>query len=67
MPRANNIVIEFDEETQDCYIIWRPIIVSSGKTKCESLGDLRETAHSSIDNLITRELMSICNEKESLE
>lgn len=67
MPRANHIVIEFDEETQGCYIIWRPIIIGSGKTKRESLEDLREAAHFSIDTLITRELMSICNDEESLE
>ena len=67
MPRENHIVIEFDEIAQDYYIIWRPIIIGSGKTKRESLEDLREAAHFSIDTLITRELMSICNDEESLE
>jgi hypothetical protein len=67
MPRANHIVIEFDEETHNCYIIWRPIIIGSGKTKRESLEDLREAAHFSVDTLITRELTRIRNDEESLE
>jgi hypothetical protein len=67
MPRANHIVIEFDEETHNCYIIWRPIIIGSGRTKRESLEDLREAAHFSVDTLITRELTRIRNDEESLE
>jgi DNA repair photolyase len=60
-------VIEFDEETHNCYIILRPIIIGSGKTKRESLEDLREAAHFSVDTLITRELTRIRNDEESIE
>lgn len=55
-------MIEFDEETRDYYIIWRPIIIGSGKTRRESLEELRGAAYLAIDTLITRELRSVCNE-----
>jgi len=50
--RNNNIKIEFDEETQNYYIIWQPIVVSLGKTKGEALEDLREAAHFGVDTII---------------
>ncbi len=52
----NNIEIEFDEDTRDYYIIWKPIIISSGKTQRGSLADLRQTALFAVDALIDRKL-----------
>ena len=55
----NNIQIEFDEDTRDYYIIWKPIIISSGKSRRGSLTDLRQTAHFAVDALIDRKLKDI--------
>ena len=55
----NNIKIEFDEDSRDYYIIWKPIIISSGKTRHGSLADLRQTAHFAVDALIDRKLKDI--------
>jgi hypothetical protein len=55
----NNIEIEFDEDSRDYYIIWKPIIISSGKTRHGSLADLRQTAHFAVDALIDRKLKDI--------
>ena len=52
----NDITIEFDEDTRDYYIIWKPIIISSGKSWRGSLADLRQTAHFAVDALIDRKL-----------
>ena len=57
--RVNKIKIEFDEETRDYYIIWKPIIISSGKSWHGSLADLRRTAHFAVDALIDRKLKNI--------
>ena len=55
----NNIEIELDEDSRDYYIIWKPIIISSGKTRHGSLADLRQTAHFAVDALIDRKLKDI--------
>ena len=59
MPRTNEIEIEFDEETQEYYIIWEPVVISLGKTKEEALEDLREAARQGVDTLINSKLMDI--------
>ena len=61
----NNIKIEFDGHTRDYYIIWKPIIISSGKTRHGSLADLRQTAHFAVDALIDRKLKDIGEESAS--
>jgi predicted RNase H-like HicB family nuclease len=48
----NEIKIEFDEETQSYYIVWEPVIVSSGRTEREALEELREAAHFGVDSMI---------------
>jgi hypothetical protein len=65
VPTMNSIEIEFDEKTRDYYIIWKPIIISSGKTRHGSLTDLRKTAHFAVDTLIDRKLKDIGEESES--
>jgi hypothetical protein len=61
----NNIEIEFDEASRDYYIIWKPIIISSGNTRHGSLADLRQTAHFAVDALIDRKLKDIGEESQS--
>ena len=56
MPSNNNIEIEFDEEAQNYYISWEPMVISLGKTKEEALEDLREAAHFDVDTLIDLKL-----------
>jgi len=54
--RTNSIEIEFDEETHNYYIIWKPIIIGSGKTRDEALEDLKGAAHYGVDTLIDLKL-----------
>lgn len=54
--RTNSIEIDFDEETQDYYIIWNPIVIGSGKTREEALEDLKGAAHYGVDTLIDLKL-----------
>jgi hypothetical protein len=61
----NNIEIEFDEASRDYYIIWKPVIISSAKTRHGSLADLRQTAHFAVDALIDRKLKDIGEESPS--
>ena len=55
----HGIEIEFDDETQSYYIIWQPVTIGMGKTKADALKDLREAAHSGVDNLIDLKLKDI--------
>lgn len=57
--RNHEIEIEFDEETQNYYIIWEPIVVSLGKTKQEALEDLREAALFGVDTLVDLKMEDI--------
>ena len=59
MSRKWDIEIEFDDQTQDYYIIWQPVVIGSGKTKAAALQDLREAAHFGVDNLIDLKLKDI--------
>ena len=57
--KNHDIKVEFDEEIQNYYIIWEPIVVSLGKTVQEALEDLREAAHFGVDTLIDLKLEDI--------
>ncbi|HEY55478.1 MAG TPA: hypothetical protein G4N91_04300 [Dehalococcoidia bacterium] len=58
----NDINLEFDSQTGEYYIIWRPVVISTGKTKDEALEDLREAAHFGVDSLIDLKLANIKKE-----
>jgi hypothetical protein len=58
----NNINLEFDSETGEYYIIWKPLVLSMGKTKGAALEDLREAAHFGVDSLINLKLSDIKKE-----
>ncbi len=58
----NDINLEFDNETGEYYIIWKPLVISMGKTKDEALEDLREAAHFGVDSLIDLKLANIKKE-----
>ena len=49
MPLAGDILLEFDEETQEYLAIWEPVIFGMGKTKPEALKDLTAAANLFID------------------
>lgn len=59
MSKNHDIDIESDEKSHNFYTSWEPIVISSGKTKEEALGDLREAAHVGVDNLIDLKLKDI--------
>ena len=65
MSRKRDIEIEFDEETQEHYIIWEPVVIGLGKTRVEALQDLREAAHSGVDTLIDLKLADNRKGKEN--
>lgn len=58
----NDINLEFGSETREYYIIWEPIVISTGKTRHEALEDLREAAHCGVDTLIDLKLKNIAKE-----
>jgi predicted RNase H-like HicB family nuclease len=60
----NTINLEFDRETGEYYIIWKPIAIGMGKTRHEALKDLREAAHLGVDTLIDLKLKDIGIRKE---
>jgi predicted RNase H-like HicB family nuclease len=55
----NDINLEFDRETGEYYIIWEPIVIGTGKTRHETLEDLRTAAHFGVDTLIDLKLKNI--------
>ena len=62
---ANNINLEFDRETGEYYIVWKPIVIGMGKTRHETLEDLRTAAHFGVDTLIDLKLKDIGIRKEN--
>jgi predicted RNase H-like HicB family nuclease len=60
-----NINLEYDSETGEYYIMWRPIVIAAGKTITTALEDLRETAHFGINTLIDLKLKEISVKKEA--
>jgi hypothetical protein len=59
----NDIKLEFDGETREYYIIWKPVVIGMGKTSTKALEDLREAAHFGVDTLINLKLKDIRKEK----
>jgi hypothetical protein len=59
-----DINLEFDRETQEYHIIWEPVVIGMGKTRHETLEDLRVAAHFGIDTLIDLKLKDIGIKRE---
>lgn len=59
---GNKINLEFDSETGDYYIVWRPIVIGAGRSAREALEDLRVAAHFGADKLIELEFKNIIKE-----
>ena len=56
----SEIRIEYDEEAQSYYIIWRPVAaISMGHTGREALEELRQAAHYGIDTMVDLKLVEI--------
>ena len=64
MSPRNAIQVEFDEISQNYYVIWQPIIMGMGGTRGEALDDLREAAHCCVDTFIDISLKDKNNRKE---
>jgi predicted RNase H-like HicB family nuclease len=58
----NDINLEFDSESGEYYIIWKPVVIGMGKTSTKALEDLREAAHFGVDTLINLKLKDIGKE-----
>lgn len=56
IPTSCDIEVEFDKETCSYFIVWQPLLASSGGTGREALEDLRTTAHFGIDTMIDLKL-----------
>jgi predicted RNase H-like HicB family nuclease len=52
----SDINLEYDRETGEYYIVWRPLIIATGETANKALEDLRETAHFGINTLVDLKL-----------
>ena len=61
----HDIQIERDEETECYFVVWAPLIASSGKTRREALEDLRVAAHFGVDTMVDLKLKDISKEKEA--
>ena len=59
MPSNKGVVIEFDEATRSYYIVWKPVIISSGATREKALEDLKQAAHFCVDTFVGLELKDI--------
>jgi len=59
----NDINLEFDRESGEYYIIWKPLIIGMGETRTRALEDLREAAHFGVDTLIDLKFKDIRKEK----
>jgi hypothetical protein len=60
----NDINLEYDRETREYFVVWRPIVVATGKTTTKALEDLRKTAHFSTNMLIDLKLKETGVRKE---
>jgi hypothetical protein len=58
----NDINLEYDRESGDYYIVWEPVILSTGRTERQALEELRGAAHSGVDTLIDLKLKNIKKE-----
>ena len=57
---CNQIVIDYDEDSENYYCIWRPVAsVGLGKTKAEALADLRAAAHLGVETMVDLKLRKI--------
>jgi hypothetical protein len=54
-----NIAGEYDELSQNYYIVWQSIVIGSGGTKEHALEDLRDAAHFGVDTIIDLKLGDI--------
>jgi orotidine-5'-phosphate decarboxylase len=60
---GNDINLEFDRESGEYYIIWKPLVIGMGKTRGKALEDLREAAHFGVDTLVDLKLKDIGKEE----
>jgi hypothetical protein len=58
----NDIKFEFDGESGEYYIIWKPLVIGMGETRNKALEDLRAAAHFGVDTLINLKLKDIGKE-----
>ena len=64
MSPNNAIKLEFDEVSQNYYVVWQPIIMGMGATTRKALDDLREAAHCCVDTFIDISFECDSNRKE---
>jgi predicted RNase H-like HicB family nuclease len=59
-PPCDEIIVDYDDDSQSYYCIWRPLIsVGLGKTEAEALDDLRAAAHVGIETMVDLKLKEI--------
>jgi len=59
-PPYDEIIIDYDDDSQGYYCIWRPLTsVGLGKTEAEALDDLRAAAHCGIETMVDLKLREI--------
>jgi predicted RNase H-like HicB family nuclease len=60
--KTGNITIEYDGESGEYYVVWKPLVIGAGKAVIEALQDLREAAHAGVDTIIDLKLKDIIKE-----
>lgn len=61
-----DIEVEYDEETEDYYVVWEPpLSIGSGRTESEALLDLQQAAHFGVDVVIEQQLKMTNNKQAS--
>jgi len=60
----NGMDIAFDEVMQSYYVIWKQVVIGTGKTRQKALKDLRRAAHFGADTFIDLTLENINKIKE---
>jgi predicted RNase H-like HicB family nuclease len=57
---CDEIVIDYDDDSQSYYCIWRPLTsVGLGNTEAEALDDLRAAGHFGIETMVNLKLREI--------
>jgi hypothetical protein len=59
---SSTVELEFDKETGEYYVAWRPAFAGAGGTGRDALEDLRAAAHFGVDVMIDTQLKQLNKE-----
>ena len=65
MLARGKIDLKYNRSIKEYYIVWKPVVISAGKTKNEALEDLRAASHFCTDAVVDLKLQDINLSKEA--